>query len=181
MSPGKYHKAGLHCLQGDITQRSVDAIVNAANTELKGGSGVDGAIHAAAGPELLAETRRRYPEGCPTGEARVTAGHNLSSRHVIHTAGPIWRGGDHGEAELLGSCYRESLRLAASMRLSSIAFPAISTGAYGYPAEAAAAVTMRALLEELQEPSSLLRVEVVLFHADMFELYRHALAELMKA
>jgi len=181
MSPGKYQTGGLHCLRGDITQRSVDAIVNAANTELKGGSGVDGAIHAAAGPELLAECRRRYPEGCPTGEARITDGHNLSCRHVIHTAGPIWRGGDQGEAELLGSCYRESLRLAASMRLSSIAFPAISTGAYGYPAEEAATVTMRAILKELEEPTSLLRIEVVLFHPDMFELYRHALAEQLKA
>ena len=181
MSPGDYRLEALHCLQGDLTQRSVDAIVNAANEALAGGSGVDGAIHAAAGPELLAECRRRYPDGCPTGQARITAGFGLSSRHVIHTVGPIWRGGNHGEAELLASCYRESMRLAASQHLSSIAFPAISTGAYGYPVEEAATVTMRALLEELREPSSLLRVEVVLFHADMFEQYREALAKLVNA
>ena len=147
----------LRVIKADITQLPVDAIVNAANSSLLGG-GVDGAIHRAAGPELLEECRRLG--GCPTGEARLTRAYRLPGRFVIHTVGPVWHGGTHGEPELLASCYRESLKLAMENEISTLAFPSISTGVYGYPIEAAAETAVATVRRVVSENSGVLR-EVV--------------------
>lgn len=138
----------ISLIRGDITTQPVDAIVNAANTTLLGGGGVDGAIHRAAGPELLVECRALG--GCPTGQARITRGYRLPAKYVIHTVGPVYSGGQRGEAELLASCYRESLRLAVQHACNTVAFPAISCGAYGYPLDEAAGISMRATCDFLE-------------------------------
>lgn len=152
----------------------VDAIVNAANSSLRGGGGVDGAIHRAAGPELLEECAALG--GCPTGEARITRAYRLPARHIIHTVGPVWGSGLRGEADLLRRCYESSLALARARGLRSIAFPSISTGAYGYPIEKAAPIAVQAVRDALLEPSSLLLVRFVCFSAGDLEIYRKLLA-----
>ncbi len=163
----------IEVIQGDITELDVDAIVNAANSSLLGGGGVDGAIHRAAGPELLEECRRL--NGCPVGEARITAGYRLKARHVIHTVGPIYRGGREGEAELLASCYLNSLKIALEKGIDSIAFPNISTGVYGYPKDKAAPVAVKAVQDFLQEHGRPAKVIFCCFDRENYELYRQLL------
>jgi O-acetyl-ADP-ribose deacetylase len=164
----------LRALQANITQLDVDAIVNAANSSLLGGGGVDGAIHRAAGPELLAECRTLG--GCPTGQARITRGYLLPAKFVIHTVGPVWYGGTQNEAKLLASCYRESLSIAAAHRLASIAFPCISTGIYGYPSGQAADVAVAAVREFIDSPSTLREVIFCCHSAGDLALYQSRLA-----
>ena len=168
----------IRLVQGDITKESTDAIVNAANPTLLGGGGVDGAIHRTGGPAILDECKaiRASQGGCSPGEAVVTTGGLLSARYVIHTVGPVWRGGEKGEPDILGSCYRNCLRLAAEKGLQSIAFPSIGTGAYGYPVEEAAPVALSAVATFLRkEEKAPGLVRFVLFDVETFRTYREAL------
>ncbi|HCC36317.1 MAG TPA: O-acetyl-ADP-ribose deacetylase [Treponema sp.] len=174
--------AKLELVRGDITRLEIDAIVNAANSSLMGGGGVDGAIHRAAGPALLdeckriAEERRNIPGGpCPAGDAVITGAGNLPCKKVIHTVGPVWRNGGNGEAALLASCYRKSLLLAEEAGLKSVAFPNISTGVYGYPKDQAAAVAVEAVRKALPETPGVERVVFVCFDEENFRLYARLL------
>jgi O-acetyl-ADP-ribose deacetylase (regulator of RNase III) len=162
-------------VEGDITEQEVDAIVNAANTSLLGGGGVDGAIHRAAGPELLAECRTLH--GCPTGDAKLTRGYRLPARWVIHTVGPVWRGGHDFEDELLANCYRRSLEVAIQNGVRSLAFPAISTGIYGFPLERATRVAVREVRAFLEENPAVEKVLFVCFDRRTRDIYQRVLAE----
>lgn len=157
-------------IAGDITQSDAEAIVNAANTTLLGGSGVDGAIHAAAGPELLAECRTL--KGCETGQAKLTRGYRLKATYVLHTPGPIWQGGSHGEAALLASCYRSCLSLAAEHGIRTVDFPSISTGVYGYPLPQAATVALKAIMDFLAEHDLPQQVRMVCHTEAAAQVYR---------
>ena len=168
--------ARLRLVQGDITKVAADAIVNAANTSLLGGGGVDGAIHRAGGPVILEECRRLG--ACPTGEARITTGGRLPARYVIHTVGPVWNGGRRNEAQLLAAAYRNSLQLAKERALASIAFPSISTGAYRFPIDQASRIALSTALESLQAPGTLREVTFVLFSARDLAVYEQVLSEL---
>jgi O-acetyl-ADP-ribose deacetylase len=164
----------MEVVQGDITKMKVDAIVNAANSSLLGGGGVDGAIHRAAGPELVAECAALG--GCATGEAKITRGYRLPAKHVIHTVGPVWHGGEHDEEKLLADCYRNSLRIAAERGLKTIAFPAISTGVYRFPPERACQIAVETVREFLAGHPAIEKVSFVCFDTLTFGLYKNAVA-----
>ena len=171
----KVGKATLQLVKGDITEMETDAIVNAANSRLMGGGGVDGAIHRRGGPQILEECKRiratEWPQGLPTGKAVITGAGNLKTKHVIHTVGPVWRGGNRGEPELLAQAYQNSLRLAVAEGLKTVAFPSISTGAYGYPVEKACHIALNAVKEFLETEDNLGEVVFVLFSESALGVY----------
>jgi O-acetyl-ADP-ribose deacetylase len=163
----------IEIIQGDITKLHVDAVVNAANTSLLGGGGVDGAIHRAAGHELLEECKKL--NGCNTGDAKSTKGYNLPAKYVIHTVGPVWRGGNNNEGELLKSCYRQCLEIAVNLKISSIAFPNISTGVYGFPKERAAPIAIDETKKFIQKATSIQKVIFVCFDYENYSIYQSIL------
>ena len=171
--------ASLELVHGDITRQSVDAIANAANAALRGGGGVDGAIHRAAGPGMLAELRRDHPGGTPTGTAVASGGHDLPARWVLHAVGPIWRGGEHGEEGLLADAYRSCLQLAEELPARSVAFPAISMGIYGYPPPYGARVAVGTVADHLRGETGIELVRFVLFSEETFDLFADALREVV--
>jgi len=175
-------KSKVKMVQGDITDQETDAIVNAANPTLMGGGGVDGAIHRKGGPKILEECKKirktDWPEGLPTGKAVITSGGKLKAQYVIHTVGPIWRGGNRDEPRLLSDAYRNSLELAVSRELKTIAFPSISTGAYGYPVEKASRIALKTVKSFLEEKDGLEEVRFVLFSNSDLETYRDAIKEI---
>jgi len=176
-------KAEVCLVQGDITEMDADAIVNAANPTLMGGGGVDGAIHRKGGPKILEECKRiratEWPNGLQTGKAVITSGGNLKAKHVIHTVGPVWRGGINGESELLAEAYRNSLKLAVSKGLKTIAFPSISTGAYGYPIEKASRIALTTVKKFLEREDKIDKVVFVLFTKHDLEIYKEAAKEIL--
>jgi O-acetyl-ADP-ribose deacetylase len=171
----QFGSCALELLVGDITNQQADAIVNAANSQLAGGGGVDGAIHRAGGPELMQELRTRYPEGCPTGSAVVTGAGNLQARHVFHAVGPIWRGGQQGEPKLLESAYRRCLELALDHDCDAIAFPSISTGVYGYPTDLAATTALTTVKDFLIDQGRPQKVQFVLFDEGTYGAFARVL------
>jgi len=175
---GEMPKEAIVVVEGDITKQKVDAIVNAANTSLLGGGGVDGAIHRAAGPELLAECRTLH--GCPTGEVKLTRGYRLPARWVIHSVGPVWRGGRNSEDELLANCYRRSLAVALQNGARSLAFPAISTGIYGFPLERATRIAVREVRAFLEKNPTLEKVVFVCFDRHTHDVYQRVQVESLK-
>lgn len=172
------NKSILELVVGDITRQETDAIVNAANTSLLGGGGVDGAIHKAGGPKILEECR--ILGGCPTGEARITPGGNLKAQYVIHTVGPVYHDGKRHEAELLANAYKNSLRLASQYKLRSVAFPSISTGAYGYPIHEAAKIALKTVIDYVTDYTDIELVRFVLFDQKSYQAYEKALQELIR-
>jgi len=176
-------KSKVKLVQGDITDQETEAIVNAANSSLMGGGGVDGAIHRKGGPKILEECRKirknEWPEGLPTGKAVITSGGKLKARHVIHTVGPIWRGGNRDESKLLSDAYWNSLELAVSRGLKTIAFPSISTGAYGYPIEKASRIALKTVKSFLEQKDGLEEVRFVLFSKSDLDAYRDAIKEIL--